>query len=288
MQPKLTPQFKIVLIYLVMGAVWIYFSDQMVAVLFNNSSVMMTFAQNVKGWAFIAVTGGLLFFMVKKDFDALKKANREVVESYEQTVFGWVQVMDLRHNETKDHTERVARMAVELAKFMGITDEEELRRLERGAILHDIGKIGIPDAILSKPTELDEQEWTRMKGHPAIGLELLSKVKFLQNSLDIPFCHHEQWNGAGYPRGLAGENIPLAARIFAVIDVWDALSQPRAYKSAWPEDKVLAHIRAQAGQHFDPAIVRVFLENFDQIKARGLGPASDPGSVAARLGTRIP
>lgn len=267
MSKNLDPQFKIVIIYMIVGALWIYFSDHMIAALFNSTAAI-TFAQSIKGLAFITVTGSILFVLVKKDFDALKRANQEVVEGYEQTIFGWVQLMDLRHNETKHHTERVTRMTVELAKLMGITDRE-LKHIERGAILHDIGKIGIPDAILIKPERLKEEEWAQMKLHPVIGRDLISKIKFLKESLDIPYCHHEKWNGEGYPQGLAGEAIPLAARIFAVIDIWDALSHPRVYKSAWPEDQVIRYLKAEAGQHFDPAIVAVFLANFDQIKAKG-------------------
>lgn len=267
MSKNLEPQFKIVIIYMILGALWIYFSDHMIAVLFNSTAAI-TFAQSIKGLAFITVTGSILFVLVKKDFDALKRANQEVVEGYEQTIFGWVQLMDLRHNETKHHTERVTRMTVELAKLVGIADRE-LKHIERGAILHDIGKIGIPDAILIKPERLEEEEWAKMKLHPVIGRDLISKIKFLKESLDIPYCHHEKWNGEGYPQGLAGEAIPLAARIFAVIDIWDALSHPRVYKSAWPEDQVIRYLKAEAGQHFDPAIVAVFLANFDQIKAKG-------------------
>lgn len=267
MSKNLDPQFKIVIIYMIVGALWIYFSDHMIAALFNSTAAI-TFAQSIKGLAFITVTGSILFVLVKKDFDALKRANLEVVEGYEQTIFGWVQLMDLRHNETKHHTERVTRMTVELAKLMGITGRE-LKHIERGAILHDIGKIGIPDAILIKPERLKEEEWAQMKLHPVIGRDLISKIKFLKESLDIPYCHHEKWNGEGYPQGLAGEAIPLAARIFAVIDIWDALSHPRVYKSAWPEDQVIRYLKAEAGQHFDPAIVAVFLANFDQIKAKG-------------------
>ena len=174
--------------------------------------------------------------------------------------------MDLRHRETKDHTERVTKMTVELAKISGITDEKELERIERGAILHDIGKIGIADDILIKPGKLDKQEWRQMKMHPQIAHDILSDIAFLKPSIDIPSAHHEKWDGSGYPQGLKGEAIPLAARFFAVIDVWDALIHPRIYKSAWPEEKVLAHIREQSGIHFDPNIVTLFLENYTQIK----------------------
>ena len=265
MDIKLLPQIRIVIIYAVVGSLWIYFSDMVIGTLFGSVE-SITAAQNIKGWLFIAVTGALLFYLINRSFNALTQANNEVVESYEQTMQGWMHVMDLRHKETKDHTERVTIMTVRLAKLVGLTKESELKCIERGAMLHDVGKIGIPDAILIKPGKLTDEEWVQMKLHPTIAYDLLSRISFLENSLDIPYCHHEKWDGSGYPRGLRGEAIPLAARIFAIIDVWDALCHARVYKSAWTEDKVLNHIAEQAGQHFDPAIVKIFIENYEQIK----------------------
>jgi HD-GYP domain-containing protein (c-di-GMP phosphodiesterase class II) len=142
---------------------------------------------------------------------------------------------------------------------MGVS-EDDLVHVRRGALLHDIGKIGIPDAVLKKPGPLDEGEWTLMRQHPVWAHEMISAVDFLQPALDIPYCHHERWDGEGYPRGLAGESIPLSARVFAVVDVWDALRSDRPYSEAWDEDRVLAHLRDQAGEHFDPNVVEEFLE----------------------------
>ena len=276
MKNQITPQFRVMLAYLCFGLLWIYLSDRVLAAVFT-SPAHLTFAQNVKGWAFIGITAALLYVWVKRDFDALDRANRELLESYEQTIFAWAHLLDLRHKETKTHTDRVTRMTVELARKAGITDEESLRNIERGAILHDIGKIGIPDAILLKPDKLDEKEWILMKKHPTLGHELLAKTAFLQPSTDIPYYHHEKWNGQGYPRGLKGDAIPIAARIFAVIDVWDALCHPRVYKAAWPEEKALALLREEAGQHFDPEIVRLFVTHYDEIKAAALsGKAAEP------------
>ena len=132
--------------------------------------------------------------------------------------------------------------------------------IRRGALLHDIGKMGVPDTILRKPGKLTEDEWRIMRRHPQLAYDLLSKTKYLQPALDIPYCHHEKWDGSGYPRGLKGEQIPLAARIFAVVDVWDALCSERPYRPAWPEEKALDYIRAQAGKHFDPQVVELFLQ----------------------------
>ena len=141
---------------------------------------------------------------------------------------------------------------------MGL-DELALVHLRRGSILHDIGKMGIPDAILLKPGPLTDQEWMTMKLHPVYAYELLSPIAFLHPALDIPYCHHEKWDGSGYPRGLEGEEIPLAARIFAVADVYDALRSDRPYRAAWSEERTLEYIRSQAGTHFDPTVVDEFL-----------------------------
>ena len=257
--------YRIVLIYLLLGTLWIFFSDSAVDHFFVNKEDII-FAQNIKGWLFIAITGLLLFFLIRKDVNAIEEVNSKLVDSYEQTIRGWVHVTDLRHQETKDHTERVTQMTLELAKLSGISDEQELKIIECGAILHDIGKIGIPDAVLIKPEKLDKEEWLQMKMHPEIAHDILSGIGFLRPSLAIPYSHHEKWDGTGYPQGLKGEKIPQAARLFAVIDVWDALIHSRIYKSAWPEKKVLEHIREQSGIHFDPNVVNLFLENYTQIK----------------------
>lgn len=262
---NLKPHYRIVLIYLALGTLWILFSDLAVDILFQHKEDIIL-AQNIKGWLFIVFTGLLLLFLMGKDAHAKEEAQTKLVESYEQTISGWIHVMDLRHRETKDHTQRVTRMTVALAKQSGITEEKELKLIERGAMLHDIGKIGIPDAILIKPGKLDAKEWLQMQTHPEIAHEILSNIDFLRQSIDIPYSHHEKWDGTGYPQGLKGEEIPIAARFFAVIDVWDALIHPRIYKSAWPEEQVLEYILEQSGRHFDPDVVNLFLDNYTQIK----------------------
>jgi HD-GYP domain-containing protein (c-di-GMP phosphodiesterase class II) len=142
---------------------------------------------------------------------------------------------------------------------MGISEQEQVH-IRRGALLHDIGKLGIPDHILLKDGKLTEEEWAKMRRHPTFALEMLMPISYLRPALDIPYCHHEKWDGTGYPRGLKGEQIPLAARIFAVVDVWDALTSDRPYRSAWSKEKTLEYIREQSGRHFDPRVVEVFLE----------------------------
>ncbi|MEA2575140.1 MAG: hypothetical protein QOH93_2438, partial [Chloroflexia bacterium] len=178
--------------------------------------------------------------------------------AYEATLEGWSHALDLRDKETEGHTQRVTEMTVRLAQELG-APEADVVQIQRGALLHDIGKMGIPDSILLKPGPLTEEEWEIMRKHPVYAYELLSPISFLRPALDIPYCHHEKWDGTGYPLGLKGEQIPLAARIFAVVDVYDALSSDRPYRKSWPQDKVLAHIRELSGTHFDPRIVEAFL-----------------------------
>ena len=257
---------KIVLIYVVLGLLWIYFSDTALT-LFYNTPESVTYAQHFKGYFFILFTGSLLYFLIKRDINAVEKAKHDLKQSYEQTIYGWVKVMDIRHKETKNHTDRVTKMTLELARKVGITDPKELECLERGSILHDIGKIGIPDEILIKPGKLTAEEWAIIKEHPNIAHEILSKIEYLRPCIDIPYSHHEKWDGSGYPLGLQGTTIPKAARIFAIIDVWDAVSHPRVYKNAWPEAEVIEHLKSQTGIHFDPDILEVFLNNYEEIKA---------------------
>ena len=144
--------------------------------------------------------------------------------------------------------------------MFGIKDED-LVSIRRGALLHDIGKMGIPDSILLKPDALTDDEWAIMRKHPMLAFELLSAIRYLRSAIDIPYCHHEKWDGTGYPRGLKGEQIPLPARIFAVVDVWDALTSDRPYRKAWPKEKTIEYIKSQAGKHFDPQVLAVCLES---------------------------
>jgi putative nucleotidyltransferase with HDIG domain len=191
-------------------------------------------------------------------FNELQHTNLELVMAYDQTIEGWSRALDLRDKETEGHTQRVTDLTMRLARALGISGEP-LIHIRRGALLHDIGKMGIPDHILLKPGELTEIEWEIMKKHPTYAYELLHPIYYLRPALDIPYCHHENWDGNGYPRGLKGEQIPLAARMFALADVWDALRSDRPYRPGWPEEKVREHIRALSGSYFDPEIARIFL-----------------------------
>jgi putative nucleotidyltransferase with HDIG domain len=168
-----------------------------------------------------------------------------------------VHALEMRDQETEGHTRRVVKMTVDLARQVGI-DEEEIENIRRGALLHDIGKISIPDSVLLKPGTLNEREWELMHRHPEYALKLLEPIEYLRPILDIPYCHHEKWDGSGYPRKLTGEQIPLAARIFAVIDVWDALTSNRPYRPAWSKEKALEYIMDQKGRHFEPRVADEF------------------------------
>jgi cyclic di-GMP phosphodiesterase len=190
---------------------------------------------------------------------SLERAHARLLEAYDATIEGWSRAMDLRDKETEGHTQRVTKLTLELARQSAFS-ETELRHIRWGALLHDIGKMGVPDHILLKPGQLSDDEWVLMKQHPVFAHEMLSPVEYLRSSLDIPYCHHEKWDGTGYPRGLRGEEIPLAARLFAVVDVWDALTSDRPYRPAWTREKTVAHIREQSGRHFDPGAVDAFLE----------------------------
>ena len=211
----------------------------------------LSFLHTLAGQTAIAIDNATLF-------DHLQRSNTELVLAYDATIEGWSRALDLRDKETEGHTQRVAEMTLRLTRAMGLS-ETELVHVRRGTLLHDIGKMGVPDGILLKPGPLTDAEWFLMRMHPQFAYDMLAPIVYLRPALDIPYCHHEKWDGTGYPRGLKGEAIPLAARIFAVVDVWDALRSDRLYRPAWPEEKVHEHIRAQAGKHFDPAVVEMFL-----------------------------
>ena len=210
------------------------------------------FLNTLAGQAAIAVEIASLF-------ESLQHSNSELLLAYDATIEGWSHALDLRDNETEGHTQRVTEMAVKLGRAFGL-NEAELAQVRWGALLHDIGKMGVPDGILLKPGPLTDEEWVVMKKHPTFAYEMLSPIRYLRLALDIPYCHHEKWDGSGYPHGLKGAQIPLVARIFAVVDVWDALTSDRPYRLAWTEEKAHEHIRASAGTHFDPQVVDVFMQ----------------------------
>lgn len=186
---------------------------------------------------------------------------RELAQAYDATLEGWSHALELRDKETDGHSRRVLDLTLRFSEALGINGQDIIN-IRRGALLHDIGKMGIPDSILQKPGELDEEEWDIMRKHPLYAHEMLYPISYLRPALEIPYCHHEKWDGTGYPRGLKGEEIPLAARIFAIVDVWDALISERPYSEAWPIDKAKEYIQAHSGTHFDPELVKFFLKTF--------------------------
>jgi len=186
---------------------------------------------------------------------SLERSNVELQRAYDRTIAGWANALDLKDEDTAGHSKRVTVMSA-----------DELVHVQRGALLHDIGKMGIPDSILLKRGPLTEEEFEVMKRHPVYAYELLGPIEFLRPALDIPYAHHERWDGTGYPRGLKGEEIPLAARVFAIVDVYDALTSDRPYRRAWTREEALEHIRKGVGTHFDPRVAEAF---FEMIEAAG-------------------
>ncbi len=188
---------------------------------------------------------------------SLNRSQKDLVKAYDTALNGWAKALELRDEITEGHTLRVVELTVLLAKEFGF-EGLALEQVRRGALLHDIGKMAIPDSILQKPGKLTPDEWETMRRHPEYAYEMLKDIEFLQGAVDIPYCHHEKWDGSGYPQGLKGEEIPLPARIFAIVDVWDALISDRPYREAWPLDKTMEYLREQSGSHFDPQVVEVF------------------------------
>jgi len=237
----------------VVGVLEIYYRFQQ-----TLESEELNFLETLAKQTAIAIDSSILF-------TGLQKLNTELIMAYDSTLEGWSQALDLRDKESEGHSRRVTEQTVRLAQAMGIHDSE-LVHIRRGAMLHDIGKMGIPDNILLKPGPLDADERTIMERHPVYAYEFLSSIEFLQHALSIPYCHHEKWDGSGYPRGLSGEQIPLAARIFSVVDVWDALCSDRPYRPAWTKERSKRYILEQSGTHFDPVVVETFIQIIGEIE----------------------
>jgi putative nucleotidyltransferase with HDIG domain len=219
-------------------------------------SEWLEFLEMLAGQAAIALENATLF-------NELQKSNQELSLAYDTTLEGWSKALDLRDQETEGHAQRVTDLTISLARKLNLSNDE-IVHLRRGALLHDIGKMGIPDQILLKPAPLTDEEWSIMRKHPEYAYALLSPIKFLDKAVDIPHYHHERWDGKGYPKGLRGEEIPLTARIFAVVDVWDALSTDRPYRAKWSRDMVKEHLISSSGTHFDPQVVFAFLTMLEE------------------------
>src|SRR5215207_10971257 len=215
----------------------------------------LDFLETLAGQTAIAVENSMLF-------QDLQRSNFDLAMAYEATIEGWSRALDLRDRETEGHTQRVTDTTLKLARKIGLS-EERLVLIRRGSLLHDIGKMGVPDYILHKPEELTEEEQQIMRQHPVLAYNMLEPIAYLRDALNIPYCHHEKWDGTGYPRGLSGTQIPLEARLFAIVDVWDAITTDRPYRKGWSRKKALQYIREQSGKYFDPKMVEIFLEEFE-------------------------
>jgi HD-GYP domain-containing protein (c-di-GMP phosphodiesterase class II) len=221
--------------------------------LFTPDLEWLDFLETLASQTAIAIDGAQLF-------DYLQRMNTELMVAYDTTIEGWSHALELRDRDTEGHTQRVAEMTIGLARSIQAFSEENLVHLRRGALLHDIGKMGVPDEILMKPGPLTEDEWRIMRKHAEYAYDLLCPIEYLQPALDIPHYHHERWDGTGYPSGLRGEQIPLEARIFSVVDVWDALTSDRPYRKAWKPQEARDYIQAQSGTQFDPPVVEAFMK----------------------------
>jgi putative nucleotidyltransferase with HDIG domain len=214
----------------------------------------LEFFETLAGQAAIAVDNAQLF-------TSLQQAHNNLIMAYDATIAGWSRAMDLRDQDSQGHAQRVTNLTLKLARLMGVSDSE-LVHIRRGALLHDIGKIAVPDTILLKTEPLTQEEWEKMSKHPEFAYELLSPIGYLQPALDIPYCHHENWDGTGYPRGLKGKEIPLAARIFAIADVWDVITSDQPHRRGMPKEKALEYIKEQSGKALDPQVVKAFVDFF--------------------------
>lgn len=212
----------------------------------------------------------------------LSEALKTIEVAYDATLRGWMRALDLRDKETEGHSERVTEMAVDIAKSLDVQGVE-LENVRRGALLHDIGKLGVPDAILHKAGPLTESEWVIMRMHPTFAMNMLEPIEYLRPVLVIPYCHHEKWDGSGYPRGLKGNQIPLSARIFSLVDVWDALTNDRPYRAALSREEALGYILEQMGQHFDPRLTVVFWEYITRNDEDVCGKSREMGLFRSKL-----
>lgn len=243
------------------------------SLIFVNMAAIAWFAR-WNGWAaplalLVPVFWGLLAAAAWQYERALRRTGdsamaviapaRQTEEAYEQTIESWSRALSLRDSESEEHTRKVTELAVRFGEHLGL-DPAQIAHLRRGALLHDIGKMAIPDSVLHKPGRLTAEEWDLVREHPATGYRMLLHISYLQPCLDVIFCHHERWDGSGYPRGLKGEEIPLMARIFSLADVWDAMGSDQPYRAAWSEEAVRTYIHQQAGRQFDPNLACKFLE----------------------------
>lgn len=248
----------ITLIYIAASLLWIYLSDPFLLTLTRDPD-LVSHLQSQKGTVYVLIIAAMLYVMIRVLTGRLESSLTKTALAYQDTIDALLGAIELRDVATGSHSERVVSVALALAREMGLP-EKKLEAMAQGALLHDIGKIGVPDEILQKPGKLTNQEWLQMKIHAHRGYKLLQSVVHLKAAAIIPLRHHERWDGSGYPDGLKGKAIPLEARIFAVVDVWDALISDRPYRKAWPKEKAFDYILENSGVQFDPAVVEAFVK----------------------------
>lgn len=252
----------IALVFLLVSIPYILVSDRLLLALVDDAAAVTAW-QTVKGWGYVFAAAGLVYLLERRIARRHRRAMAQQRAAYDAAIEGWARALDLREHETGGHARRVTELAERLGRRLGL-GLDELEDLRHGALLHDVGKIGVRDAVLGKPGPLDDDEWAEMRHHTVLGHELLLGLPDLREATDVVRSHHERWDGGGYPDRLAGEAIPRFARIFAVVDVYDALTNDRPYRRAWSESEVRAHLRAERGRQFDPEMVDAFLALLDE------------------------
>ncbi len=261
--------------YFAVSVAWILLSDRLVTSLALGNQQTEQYLQSVKGLGFVTITTVGLFLVAQRYVGRVDDSTARLRSAYDETLAGWASALDIRDRSTAQHTERVTTRTVELAREFGF-DGKALDDVRRGATLHDIGKMGVADHILGKQGQLTEDEWGQMRRHPELAGQMLAGIEYLRPALAIPLCHHEKWDGSGYPAGLVREQIPLEARLFAVVDVYDAITSVRPYRQPMSSDDARATIVAGSGTHFDPDAVVAFLNLIDSENRAeaGRGPAT--------------
>lgn len=252
----------IALVFLLVSVPYILLSDRLLFALIEDAAAM-TMWQTLKGWGYVAAATALVYLLERRLVRRHARALADQRAAYDATIEGWARALDLRDHETEGHGRRVADLALRLGRRLGLAGVE-LEALQHGALLHDVGKIGVTDAVLRRPGPLDDEKWAEMRQHPVQGYTLLAAVGRLQGAAAVVRSHHERWDGGGYPDGLTGAAIPRLARIFAVVDVYDALMSDRPYRVAWSEADVRDHLRRESGRQFDPDMVAAFLDLLDR------------------------
>jgi HD-GYP domain-containing protein (c-di-GMP phosphodiesterase class II) len=261
--------------YFALSVAWILLSDRLASRLAFGNEEAERYLQSVKGLGFVALTSGVLFFVALRYLRRAEDTTVRLRLAYDETLAGWASALDIRDRSTSEHTERVTSRTVELARRFGF-EGRALDDVRRGATLHDIGKMGVPDDILGKKGPLTDDEWVVMRRHPELAVQMLQGIDYLRAALAIPRCHHEKWDGTGYPAGLVRDQIPIEARLFAVVDVYDAITSVRPYRHPMSPEEARGTVLDGAGTHFDPAVVEAFLELLeaeDELE-QGRGPAT--------------